>query len=343
MSRLQGDRLELTVLLSRGDSRLEHALDGDAFVLYATPAINLFPHTADRIQVRQESTEFHVVPDRNRPMDLEVHQIQAVTGFTRARDGGRRFHPFYRVDRGVDDDEPGAYYCVSRRPRLSSSRQRQRGGRTGYLGSEVFLSLVDESQAPFSEELRQLDLQLLCTNRDLPIQMAVGKGATDFTLDTAAPVKAVRVLTGPTRPRTAFRPGETTWRLISHLSLNYLSLVDEDSAGGAQALRQLLELYVDARDPLARHVEGVMSIDARPTVQRMPIRGPISFGNGLELRLRLDEDSFTGVGCFLLGAVLDRFFAKYVSLNSFTRTVVESAQRGEIVRWPARAGMRMTL
>ncbi len=342
LRQLAGDRLEITLLLRRSDPRLEHALDAEAFRLNVTPAINLFPYTADRITVTPEKTEFHVVPDRNRPMDLEVFRVEGVTGYTHSREGGYPFQLFYRVGRDVGDAESGAYFLVSRRPRLSSSRQRRRGSRTSYLGSEVFVSLVDEHHAPYPAALRQLDVKLLCTNRDLPIQMAVGKGATDFTLETAAPVQSVRIVAGPTRPRAAFPSGETAWRLVSQLSLNYLSLLDEEGEG-ARALRQLLDLYVDPRDSLARHVEGVASIESKAAVRRMPVNGPICFGNGLVLRLRLDEDAFTGVGAFLLGAVLERFFAKYVSVNSFTETVVESLQRGEIMRWPVRAGMREPL
>ena len=343
IQRAEGRRLEITILLAGTDSRLEHAVDQDAFVLFATPAINLFPHTADRVQVSPTRTDLHVVPDRNRPMDFEVHQVLEVTGHGRGGDSARIFHPFYRAGRNAADHEPGAYYAVKRRPRLRSARQRQRGARTGYLGSEVYLSLVDQAQAPFAEDLRQLDVRTLCTNRDLPIQMTVGKGATDFTLETSAPVNAVRVLSGPTRPRSAFTSGETTWRLVSQLSLNYLSLVDTDNDHGAEALRQLLELYVDRNDALARHVEGVLGVTSRPVVRRMPLPGPICFGNGLELRVRLDEDAFTGVGAFLMGGVLERFFGKYVSVNSFTETVIESAQRGEIMRWPARGGLREVL
>jgi type VI secretion system protein ImpG len=127
------------------------------------------------------------------------------------------------------------------------------------------------------------------------------------------------------------------------LSLNYLSLADSGADEGAAALRQMLELYVESQHPLARHVAGVLSVRSVSAVRRMPSRGPICFGNGVELRVRLDEDAFTGVGAFLLGAVLERFFAKYVSINSFTQTVVESAQRGEIMHWPVRTGLREVL
>ena len=38
--------------------------------------------------------------------------------------------------------------------------------------------------------------------------------------------------------------------------------------------------------------------------------------------------------------VLEQFFARYVSVNSFTETVVDTIGRGEIMRWPARIGTR---
>ncbi len=344
LPRCSGRRLEITLLCDRADPRLEHSVSAEAFALFATPVINLFPHTADRIHVNAEQTEFHVVPDRNRPLDFEVFRVTAVAGYGRTEDGAQTFEPFYRTGRqNAGEAESGSYFTVTRRPRPPSSRQRRRGGRSAYLGGEVFVGIVDQAQAPFPPDLRQLDVRTLCTNRDLPIQMAVGKGATDFTLETAAPVESIRIIAGPTRPRAAFHSGETAWRLVSHLSLNYLSLLDQDAGTGAAALRQLLDLYTDANDPIARHVEGVLSAQANPCVRRMPAAGPICFGNGLEIRLRLNEDAFTGVGSFLLGAVLDRFFAKYVSINSFTETVVESEQRGEVMRWPVRTGLRQSL
>ncbi len=71
--------------------------------------------------------------------------------------------------------------------------------------------------------------------------------------------------------------------------------------------------------------------------------GPISFARGLEVSVTFDEMNFEGTGVFLLGAVLERFFAKYVSINSFTETVIRTVERGEVMRWPARLGLRHTL
>jgi type VI secretion system protein ImpG len=212
------------------------------------------------------------------------------------------------------------------------------------VGSESYLALVDANEAPYHGNLRQLAVTTLCTNRDLPLHMPVGQGETDFTLNASAPVRAVRCLAGPTKPRPSHAHGDTAWRLISHLSLNYLSIADSDARQGAVALRELLALYGDLAEAAVRkQIDGVHSVRATPVTRRAPIPGPIAFARGLEVTITLDETAFEGEGILLFGAMLERFFAKYASINSFTETVVRSTERGEIMRWPVRIGQRHTL
>ncbi len=138
--------------------------------------------------------------------------------------------------------------------------------------------------------------------------------------------------------------GDTAWRLISHLALTYLSIADTDPHQGAVALRQLLALYGElAEMATRRQIDGVNSVQTVPITRRAPVPGPIAFARGLEVTVTLDEAAFEGVGIFLMGAVLERFFAKYVSINSLTETVVRSTERGEIIRWPVQIGRRHTL
>ena len=184
----------------------------------------------------------------------------------------------------------------------------------------------------------------LCTNRDLPLQMPVGVGRTDLTWEAAAPILAIRFLAGPTEPRPATALRETAWKLVSHLALNYLSLADESPAEGAKALRELLSLYAAFGDrTVGAQVEGIRSIAAKPVHRRLPIAGPAAFGRGLQIALDLDEGAFTGTGVYLLGAVLEQFFARYVSINAFTECVLTTPSRGEIKRWPPRIGQRHLL
>jgi type VI secretion system protein ImpG len=128
------------------------------------------------------------------------------------------------------------------------------------------------------------------------------------------------------------------------LSLNYLSLVDSTAQEGAAALRDLLELYAPSADASARRqIEGVRSMQVSRVVRRLPRTGPLAFGRGLEITLTVDELAFEGGSAYLLGSVLDRYFARYVSINSFTETVLRSASRGEINRWLPTWGARPTL
>jgi type VI secretion system protein ImpG len=343
----EGNELDIVFLFNRSNPQLVGAVGPSYVKLFCTPAINLFPkeHT-DRIHLTPQTAEHHIVPDRTRPMDFEVYGVTKVLGYGTRAEPEVEFQPFYQVkDRHVSP-ESGAYYTLYREQRRLSSEQRRRGGRgrSSYIGSEVYISLVDAREALYSSNLKQLGLDLLCTNRDLPLHMPLGVGKTDFTLQSGAPYVSVRCLAGPTPPRPANVHKETAWHLISHLALNYLSLVDNDHEQGAAALRQLLMLYGHNRESeVQKQIGGLLSIRSAPVYRRINLPGPITFGRGLELTLTFDESAFEGHGPFVFGAVLEQFFARYVSINSFTETVLRTTDRGEVMRWPARIGKRHTL
>ncbi len=253
-------------------------------LLFCAPAINLFPRRGDRINLAEGEAEHLVVPDRMRPLDFEVFGVRAVEGFA-AEGTSQPFLPFYTANDLSRGPGHRAYYTLRRQPRQLSTRARQRGPRSAYVGHDVFISLVDAEQAPYGPGLRQLGPDLLCTNRDLPLAMPVGRQHTDFTLVVGAPVASVRCVVGPVAPRPCRGEGELAWRFISHLGLNYLSLCDTDSATGAAALRELLRLYVPGEgSAAARQLEGLLSVSSRPVVRRIPGSGPVAAGRGLGSR-----------------------------------------------------------
>jgi type VI secretion system protein ImpG len=255
----------------------------------------------------------------------------------------RVFRPFYAAY-GADVDRHSAFYMVRRELRLVTAAQRRRGWRSSYVGTEVFLSLVDGEQAPFGGDLRQLSVQALCTNRDLVLQMPMGVSNTDFTLDISAPVTEIRVLGRPSPPYSPVAEGVQSWRAISHLSLNYLSLMDVTPATGAAALRDVLELYAPLTDVAAkRQIEAVRSVRVQPIVRRLPGEGVLSFGRGIEIAIEVDELAYEGASAFLFGAVLQQFLARQVSINSFVEVVLRSVTRGEINRWVPAWGKRPIL
>lgn len=331
--------LELVVLLDRRDATVEASVSAEHLALFCTPVANLFPKRADRIHLSEREHEYHVVADRTRPLDFEVHSVTAVTGVG-SGSAGHPFLPFYSCT-AKSASEQQAYFTLHRQPRLVSQRRSVTGPRSTYAGSEVFLSLVDGDEGPYRSDLKQLSVETLCTNRDLPLLMSLGTGKTDFTMDTGAPVEAVQCVAGPSEPHSSPAWGESAWRLVSHLSLNHLSLSNAHDGLGAAPLRQLLNLYGELGSPaLRREIEGVRSVGCASVTRRLPFDGPAAFARGLELTLDCDESYFEGGSAFLLGAVLERFFARLVALNSFTETVLKTPQRGELMRWPTRIGQR---
>lgn len=338
-----GNELEIVLLFGRGETQLESVVNTSNFSLFCAPAINLFSKRADRIHLSENTYEYHVVPDRTRPMDFEIYEVTQVVGYGVGSDSEQPFLPFYATHH-TENQAHAAYFTIQRQPRLLSVSQKQNGFRSSYVGSEVFVTLVDPEEAPFSNDLRQLAVTVQCTNRDLPIQMPLGIGKSDFTLEDAAPLEAIRCIKGPSKPFSPLWEGAVAWRLINHLSLNYLSLINTNEREGAATLRELLELYATSKDAgLTRQIEGVQSVRAKPLVRRLPKAGPICFGRGLEIELEVDEFSFQGGSAFLFGSVMGQFFAHHVSINSFTETVLRSTKRGEIMRWVPQCGNRPIL
>jgi len=345
---------DLVIHLSTRNNELENAIDAKNFLPFCTPVINLFPKRADRVRLNDREHEFHVVPDRARPMDFEIHQVLEVTGFGTDSSQKTRFLPFYALQDQHRARDDAAFYTLQRRPRLISSRQKQKGARSRYLGQEIYLSLVDAQQAPYASDLDQLGVKTMCTNRDLPLLIPLAQKGGDFFLDHTAPVTAINVVAGPTRPSSLGLVGETSnkssaatsgdlaWRLINHLSLNYLSLIENDKQEGASALREMLELYTDGHALMERQINGILSVETRAVTRRLEIAGPISFGRGLEIIVVLDEAAFEAGGMVLFGKVLSEFFRKYVSLNNITETVIRTDTNVEVARWPVRMGRRPT-
>lgn len=340
LKKAPGAEVELYLLLRDGMPDIASSVSPEAFTLHATPAVNLFEKRCDRVMVTNHDIELHAVPDRTAPLDFEIHTVRSVTGISGKGEADVEFRPFYSDDdfTAAGDRHP-SYYTQFRRMRQRSEKERLRGVRTSYLGSELYLTLVDPNQAPFDGNLEQLAVQALCSNRDLPLLLSTGVKDV-FHLPDGGPIAHVHTPVNPTRPRSPIGQGDTAWRLISHLSLNYLSIADTEHGGGIAALRELVGVYAPAGDrAVEKQIEGMISVASRPIVRRVTDGILSTAVRGLELKLGFDDSFFEGTSAYLLGSVLERFFRRYVTINSFTETVLFSQQRGEIARWKPETGL----
>ena len=184
-------------------------------------------------------------------------------------------------------------------------------------------------------------MRTICTNRDLPARLPFGNEAGDFELEGVVPMKRIVALMKPTDTLRSAVGKDTLWRLVSQLSLNYLSLVTD----GREALQELLRVYNFTGSTYAdKQIEGLVGLSSRRHFARVVSEGVSSFARGVQVDMEFDEEQFVGGGVYLFAAVLEAFLGLYVSLNSFSQLRVRTRQRKEMLRqWPPRAGQKILL
>jgi type VI secretion system protein ImpG len=320
---------DLLILLRRAPGNWLQ-VDRDTFVLGATPVINLFPRTTEPIRLDHRRAEYPLVPDARRERFTEIHSILSVSGSSDPRGRGRVYEPFYSFNHHMAERGQKTFWHARRVPSL----------RKEVPGSEMMLSLLDLDFQPFHPPAETIFAHTLCTNRTLAEQLLNG---ALLQTDVAVPVSRIVVLNKPTPQLEPPSDGSTLWRLVSHLSLNYLSFSNGEES--LKALREILKLYCFSERSVAhQQIQGIREMSLRTTVQRGGREAWRGFCRGTEVTLTFDENAYVGGGAFLLGAVLDRFFALYTSVNSFTQLVLKSQQREGIwKRWPAKAGEQAVL
>jgi type VI secretion system protein ImpG len=328
----KGRLLDVFIYLRKPSPLLERSISAAAFALNCVPVVNLFPQVAEPIAFHQRHSEYRVVPDSRRPQALEVYGIGQVAAID--ADGGRRaIQPFYAVGHEIDGEGLKAsarntvWWLTHRRPADAQNP-----------GSEVYLSLTDPDFNPRQPASETLHIEALCLNRNLPERLPFGGGQPALRLLEPLPmVKSLRLLTAPTptvRPEIG-KGGH--WKLISHLSLNHLSLVSD---GGLEALKEILTLY-DFRDSAETRalIDGIVGLSSAMGTARVRSRGHTAFCRGIDVRLTFDDQNFSGNGVYMMASVLERFLGLYASVNSFSRLTAMVKGRTEVLKtWPARAG-----
>ncbi len=306
----------------------------ETFRLGCTPIVNLFSKLSDPVYLSQRKYEYQVIPDVHRQSATEVYSVDGVITSDPRTNVTREYSPFYSLRHAYDDDLERSYWTAVRR---DSQRPDDEG-------TEVFLSLVDEHFDPHVPAVEVLNVRTTCTNRDLPARLPFGGKEGDFEVEGTAVLSRVRCLTKPTETIRPPQRRSAQWRLISHLNLNYLPLVN-DADGSPEALQEILHLYNFTDSSVTRkQIVGLTSVTSRKVVRQLGARIGAGFVRGIETTVTIDEDEFVGSGYFLFACVLERFLGLYASLNSFNQMVLRTVQKeNEVRRFAPRAGERELL
>jgi type VI secretion system protein ImpG len=331
-----GDRVELIFLIrpfERAERRavLEAGVTADTIRLGCSPVVNLFSQTAEPIALTHQKPEYLVIPDARRRGATSVYSVDDVVAVGPGSEETLRFEPFYSFRHTGGDGGPRMFWYARRRPTAWSMEE----------GTDVYLSFADASARTVHPDLDAVTARLTCFNADLPSRLPFGDPRGDFEMPGGGPIAKISTLVKPTAVVQPPLGKPQLWRLISQLSLNYVSLHE----GGAEGLRELLLLHNFAENAAAeKQIDGIRDVRGSPCYARIASEHGITFARGHRVEIDFDEDRFAGSGVYLLASVLERFLGMYVSLNSFCVLVARSLQRKELLReWPPRAGSKALL
>ena len=328
-----GPRAEVIFLIApfeRPERRavLEAGVSGRTILLGCVPIVNLFAQDSEPVELAPTRHEYRIVADARRRQTTRIFSVDEVVAARPGAPDVLRFEPLYSFRHGTDGNGSGVFWYGKPAP-----------GAWGPEGTpDVVISFVDLSGRPARPPFEAVTTRLTCFNGDLPSRLPFGDEAGDFTLPGGGPIQKIVALVKPTPVVLPPLGKPVLWRLISQLSLNYLSLVN----GGAEALQELLRLH-NFGDSLAgeKQIQGLLDVRGAPCYARIEGEHGLSFARGHRVEVGFDEDQFAGGSVYLFASMLERFLGLYTALNSFCILVARTRQRKEVMReWPARAGWK---
>ncbi|MDR2754312.1 MAG: type VI secretion system baseplate subunit TssF [Planctomycetaceae bacterium] len=303
----------------------------EMFKLYVTPIVNLFEKISEPIHLDDTQSEYRLLPDAKRYKSTEIHSVKTVSMIDPENGNTLPVEPFFSANfsetEKLTNQSTQSYWMMERTPSA------------GISGTDVWLRFVDSKFKTNRIQSRTVFARILCTNRSFASEAQIG---TVLQSEIEIPCRTITLLTKPTETQTPPMDGESLWMLISHLSLNYLSLEGED---GAAVLREILRLYVPRENSVVqRLLSGLQNMRTESIIRRMgnvPWRG---FVRGLGIELTLDDSCFTGNSAYLFAEVMNEFFRLYTGINTPTELTWRSTVGGEIrKRWQPEFGFRTNL
>lgn len=326
---------ELTQLLKKHD-----------IAINAAPVVNLFHKKSIRFPITMQEVEHHVVVDRVQPLNFEIHSMERAKGFDKFNNQQISFNPIYKAaDQGMfaSSTSNNAFFSMRREKRASSSLTGQYGGRTSYLGSEVYLSMMNQGKSVFNLDIDHLSVQAWCTNRDLPLILTRSK-ESDFSVETALPVQAIHIIANMTKPVEAVSEDQTLWSLLNQLNLSYISLAEHSDKDSTLLLKELLLAFPHENNEFYKsEVNSIKQLKVEPIMRTVRHRGAGSLVKGIAVELTFDENLMAGIHPYLFASILRQYFKRSISINSFVELRVFTVQKGQIIEWKELIGEKASL
>jgi type VI secretion system protein ImpG len=290
-----------------------------------TPVVNLFAHDAQPLAVDHRRAEYRVRPNGMTVEHYSVFSVDQAIGWARATNQRTLYEPFESFRHALADAS-GSFYRTRVKPAVVRGQ------------AETYVSFVNGRGDHLLPPSETVTLALTCTNSRLAQHVPIG--GIDQASATTPPHLTFRNI-APVSPEIPPPiEGDMLWRLIANLARNYGSLAD------IEALRTVIGTYnfaaavdVQARRQLELLLEGLRSSREEAfdwIAYGLPVRG-------LRFHLAVVESRLGGEAeAYLLGCVLDRFFALHAAINACHQLTMEGEETKVRFEWPVRFATRST-
>ncbi len=317
-----GSALDILFLVEEEPEGL--TFDRDNFRLGCAPMINLFTQVSDPIRLDERRFEYRLLGDSRQKRATEIYAVDQVATSLNFDDETKILSPFFSFSHH-GGEENASYWIARRRESFQNDMP----------GSEVMLSFLDLNYRGQLPPEKIVYAKTLCTNRNIAEELRSG---SLLQIDSPSALAKARCLIKPTqavKPRLGSRG---MWQLISHLSLNYLSL--SEGKQSLDALREILYLYCTPNDATDRkQVRGIRGMSTRRVTHRAGDDAWRGYCRGLEVTLDFDERMFVGTSAYLFASVIHRFLALHAAINSFTQlAITRKGRKGVWKKWEPIAG-----
>lgn len=319
--------IDIYIYLNKIDLNIQNGLKPDSFRLYTTPMINLFEKQAEPISHTHHVYQYPIIPDARRPRGLEVYKIKSIKGID---ESGKRHNylPFFGMTHS-SDEENIAYW---------QSHRRQSSDPIENPGSEMYVSMSNHELNPSLPDHQTLEVNTVCLNRNLPAKLPFGEGQPALHgIDIDVPCSQVYCLTPPSETIRLEFGNHLRWRLLSHLNLNHFSLTDSNAI---EVLKEILRLYDFKQSAATRaYIAAITKLETKAITAPLIIEGRSMLCRGTLIDLTFDASQLSGSSIMMYSTVLERFFALYCQVNSFTQLIVRiKGFDSSLKTWPPRGG-----
>lgn len=291
------------------------------FIMYATPAINLFSKISEPLRLDYRQVNYQLVPDYRQYSSHEIYTIEKMVEVQPADNSEIVVPEFFECNFMLKDE--GIFW----------TSQRKKTQKPNFAGDDVYVSFVDTNFNPANPPDRIFYAYCLCTNRYCAEQIPA-RG--ELQAEVAIPVKNIYCVNRPTPQKSTIESGKILWKLISLLSLNSLSF----TANGIEKLKKVLNIFVELNaSQLSNEVDAIVSFTPSFITRRFDDQAWKGFTRGMNIDLTFDG-SIPNRG-LPLSLVISKFLASYTTINTFVDVTVKNTSWNRTLKtWKQHLGLR---